>query len=106
MEAVSNLAVHEHDIITGTAIISWDPPYTLQGVPILSYIIESSQCSSQITTTEDTSVPIEYGLDTYNLHPHKTILQVTVKPKNSAGEGKATVITQVQNVSKGIILIV
>lgn len=93
--------MYHEDIITGTIIISWTPPYTLQRVPIL-YYIESSQCTSHTRETSETSVA--YQINAHNLQSQPfNIIKFTVTPVNRAGEGKAAVVTQVKNITKGMI---
>ena len=89
LKQVSNLAYTE--LNTTTALISWDPPYSLQGVPILAYQIkiDTCQCTSQSFEAENTH--FEYLLN--DIHPTKVTHHITVKAVNQAGEGEATTLT-------------
>ena len=80
LESVSDL--HSTTINSTIVLISWRPPFTLEGVPILGYNVTVSDTISGENETmlvEDTT--LLYSIDTDNSHT------ATVVPINEAGEG-------------------
>lgn len=63
--------------------ISWHPPYTLKGVPILFYRVKINPFLN--TTVENTTLYIPFELSQTEI-----TIAITVEPVNRVGEGKAT----------------
>ena len=80
LESVSNLDV---TLINSTTIfISWSPPFTLEGVPILWYIVT-------ITSGENMTVN-----NTWLYYPcHEPSVNITVVAVNGAGDGHPAMIS-------------
>ena len=83
LDSVSNLAVTP--VNSTTVLISWSPPFTLEGVPILGYNVTITNT----TSGENETIPVEgdttmlyYSID----HPESTFT-VTVVPINAVGAG-------------------
>ena len=86
LESVNDL--HSTAINSTTVLISWSPPFTLQGVPILGYnvtITNTISGENETMLVEDTT--LLYSIDTNNNHT------ATVVPINEAGEGDPAFIT-------------
>ena len=64
-------------------MISWHPPYTLKGVPILFYHVKINPFLN--ATAENTTLYIPFELPQTEI-----IIAITVVPVNRVGEGKAT----------------
>ena len=83
MDAVSSLTVTT--INSTTVIISWSPPFTLEGVPILGYnvtITNTTSGENETVSVEDTT--LLYSID----HPDpENNFTVTVVPLNRVGSG-------------------
>ena len=82
LESVSNLTVTL--INSTTVLISWSPPFTLEGVPILGYnvtITNTTSGENEIIWVKDTTL-------LYSIDP-KNSFTVIVVPINEAGEGKS-----------------
>ena len=84
LESVSNLAVNHFN--STTVLISWSPPFTLEGVPILGYNVTITYTTSGKNETmlvEDTT--LLYSID----HPDpENNFTVTVVPINEVGAGQ------------------
>ena len=85
LESVSDL--HSAVINSTAVLITWKPPFTLEGVPILSYNVTISNTISG----ENETIPVEdttllYSIDTNNSHT------ATVVPINEAGKGDPALI--------------
>ena len=68
--------------------ISWHPPYTLKGVPILFYHVQIDpffNATVENTTVENTTLYIPFVLSQTEI-----IIAITVVPVNRVGDGKAT----------------
>ena len=87
LESVSNLTVTL--INSTTVLISWSPPFTLEGVPILGYnvtITNTTSGENETMLVEDTT--LLYSID----HPDpKNNFTVTVVPINEVGAGEPKV---------------
>ena len=74
LESVSNLAVTLIDSII--VLISWSPPFTLEGLPILGYnvtITNTTSGENETALVEDTMYTLLYSIDsddgfTYRYH--------------------------------------
>ena len=84
LESVSNLTVTL--INSTTVLISWSPPFTLEGVPILGYnvtITNTTSGENETMLVEDTT--LLYSID----HPDpENNFTVTVVPINEVGAGQ------------------
>ena len=84
LESVSNLNVTL--INSTTVLISWSPPFTLEGVPILGYnvtITNTTSGENETMLVEDTT--LLYSID----HPDpENNFTVTVVPINKVGAGQ------------------
>ena len=87
MESVSNLTVTPFN--STTVLISWSPPFTLEGVPILGYnvtITNTTSGENETMLVEDTT--LLYSID----HPDsENNFTVTVVPINEVGTGQPKV---------------
>ena len=83
LESVTNLTVTPID--STTVLIAWNPPFTLEGVPIIGYYITVTNTTSGNNKTKfvmDTTML--YSID----HPDpENNFTVTVVPVNDVGEG-------------------
>ena len=90
LESVSNLAVVS--INSTTVLISWSPPFTLEGVPILGYnvtITNTTSGENETMSVEGDTTMLYYSID----HPDPdNYFTVTVVPINGAGPGESAVI--------------
>ena len=87
LESVSNLTVVP--INSTTVLISWSPPFTLEGVPILGYNVTTSGENETMSVEGDTTM-LYYSID----HPDPdNNFTVTVVPINGAGPGEDAVTT-------------
>lgn len=83
LDAVTELHI---DIVnTSTFLISWIPPYTLEGVPILYYCVIVN--NSLNITAEDTIVYHSVDIEPAQIEIN---IAVTVIPVNKLGKGSAT----------------
>ena len=91
LESVSNIGVNRinftHANVNSTAVlISWSPPFTLKGVPILGYnvtITNTTSGENETMLVEDTT--LLYSID----HPDsENNFTVTVVPINEVGAGQ------------------
>ena len=83
LDPVSNLSAVP--INSTTVQISWNPPYSLEGVPILYYVIEIMNTTSRITTFASNTTTNSYSID----HPDpENNFTVTVVPMNKVGAGQ------------------
>ena len=91
LESVSNLTVTLINSLVTTALISWSPPFTLEGVPILGYNVTITNTTSGENVTmlvEDTT--LLYSID----HPDpENNFTVTVVPINEVGAGKPALVS-------------
>ena len=90
LESVSNLTVTS--INSTTVLISWSPPFTLEGVPILGYnvtITSTTSGENEIMLVEDTT--LLYSIDHPNLE--NSNFTVTVVPNNEVGAGDSRTVT-------------
>ena len=75
-----------------TVFISWSPPFTLEGVPILGYKITITNTTSgenKMMLAEDTShTSLQYSIE-WDPDPENNFT-VTVVPSNDVGAGKLT----------------
>ena len=84
LEAVAELSAGlVSNTSTTSLLISWHPPYTLKGVPILFYHVQINPFLN--ATVENTTLYIPFEQSQVG-----TIIAVTVIPVNRVGEGKAT----------------
>ena len=84
LESVSNLTVVP--INSTTVLISWSPPFTLEGVPILGYnvtITNTTSGENETMSVEGDTTMLYYSID----HPDNNFT-VTVVPINGAGPGE------------------
>ena len=90
--------LHLNKVNASTLLISWNPPYTLDGVPILYYCVKVNN-SLNITTDNTTSVNY-YSL----IEPAQTEINVavTILPVNKVGEGMATSVYTSILLNKGV----
>ena len=90
LEPVSNLTVVP--INSTTVLISWSPPFTLEGVPILGYnvtITNTTSGENETMSVEGDTTMLYYSID----HPDPdNNFTVTVVPINGAGPGEYAVI--------------
>ena len=85
LESVSNLTVVS--INSTTVLISWSPPFTLEGVPILGYNVTITNTTSgeELETANTTMLNYTFSID----HPDPdSNFTVTVVPINGAGPGE------------------
>ena len=93
LRAVSNLTVVP--INSTTVLISWSPPFTLEGVPILGYNVTVTNTTSgenETMSVEGDTTMLYYSID----HPdpdNNFTVTVTVVPINGAGLGEDHVTT-------------
>ena len=84
LESVSNIDVNR--VNSTTVLISWSPPFTLEGVPILGYnvtITNTTSGENETMLVEDTT--LLYSID----HPDsENNFAVTVIPINEVGAGQ------------------
>ena len=96
LSAVGNLTVQSNG--SCCHIISWTPPYTLLGVPILRYNINITQGTHfiqySVTSTEMNYCPLQFGKYT-----------VSVAAVNKVGEGKRNSTIQELESCENIILL-
>ena len=96
LESVSNLTVVS--INSTTVLISWSPPFTLEGVPILGYnvtITNTISGENETMSVEGDTTMLYYSID----HPDPdNNFTVTVVPINGAGLGSAVTAILSQNV--------
>ena len=88
LESVSDLTVVS--INSTTVLISWSPPFTLEGVPILGYNVTITNTTSReenetILETVKTTM-LNYTLSINHPDPDSEFI-VTVIPINEAGPG-------------------
>ena len=87
LESVSNLAVVL--INSTTFLISWSPPFTLEGVPILGYNVTITNATSgenETMSVEGNTTMVYYSID----HPDPdNNFTVIVVPINEAGLGES-----------------
>ena len=86
LESVSNLPVMS--INSTTVLISWSPPFTLEGVPILGYNVTITNTTSgeELETATTTMLNYTFSID----HPDPdNNFTVTVVPINGAGLGES-----------------
>ena len=90
LESVSNLTVVS--INSTTVLISWSPPFTLEGVPILGYnvtITNTTSGENETMSVEGDTTMLYYSID----HPDPdNNFTVTVVPINEAGPGEPSAI--------------
>ena len=84
LESVDDLIVSR--INSTTVLISWSPPFTLEGVPILGYNVTISNRRENETTSVDLEEPMLY----HTIGSSKGNFTVTVVPTNGLGAGAAT----------------
>ena len=86
LESVSDLTVVS--INSTTVLISWSPPFTLEGVPILGYnvtITNTTSGENETMSVEGDTTMLYYSID----HPDPdNNFTVTVVPINGAGPGE------------------
>ena len=86
LEQVTNLVVVS--INSTTVLISWSPPFTLEGVPILGYNVTVTNTTSgenETMSVEGDTTMLYYSID----HPDPdNTFTVTVVPINGAGPGE------------------
>ena len=82
LESVSNLTVIH--VNSTTILISWNPPDTLEGVPILSYnvIIGANEA---ILVNGNTNM-LFHSIE----HINNSLMTITVVPVNRGGAGKVS----------------
>ena len=83
LESVSNLTVTSFN--STTVLISWSPPFTLEGVPILGYSVNITSGKNNTITTFVTETILLYSIDNLNL---KNNFTVTIVPVNKVGPGR------------------
>ena len=83
LESVSNLTVISFN--STTVLISWIPPFTLEGVPILGYNVSITSGKNYTITTFVTETILLYSIDNLNL---KNSFTVTIVPVNKVGPGQ------------------
>ena len=62
--------------------LSWEPPFTLAGVPILGYVVTVNNTAMMNTTTTNTTLDVEHFI-----LEHCHTYQFTVAALNSVGTG-------------------
>ena len=107
LESVSDLTVVS--INSTTVLISWSPPFTLEGVPILGYNVTITNTTSEenetILETANTTM-LNYTFSIDHPDPDSEFL-VTVVPINEAGPGDNVTTSfsfSEHNVIKGCLL--
>ena len=89
LESVSNLAVTP--VNSTTVLISWSPPFTLEGVPILGYNVTITNTTSG--ENETLSVKGDTNMLYYSIDHLKSTFTITVVPINMVGAGdKASIL--------------
>jgi len=92
LESVSNLNV---TLINSTSVfISWSPPFTLEGVPILGYNVTITNTGASTASTEDSETTfVENNLLYYSagLPDVDNNFTVSVVPINEGGAGESAV---------------
>ena len=91
LESVSNLTVTS--INSTTVLISWSPPFTLEGVPILGYnvtITNTTSGENETMLVEDTT--LLYSIDHMHPDPENNFI-ATVVPINEVGAGDPKTVT-------------
>ena len=83
LESVNDLTATSFN--STTVLISWSPPFTLEGVPILGYNVTSDE--SEIISVEGDTTMLYYSIDYSD-----NTFTVTVVPINRAGAGQPAVI--------------
>ena len=98
LDAVAELQLNK--VNASTLLISWNPPYTLEGVPILYYCIKVNS-SLNIHTENTTSL---YYYSVIDIKPAQTEINVavTILPVNKVGEGMATSVYTSILLKKGV----
>ena len=105
-ESVSNLTVIF--INSTTVLISWSPPFTLEGVPILGYNVTITNTTSgenesmllNSTGHSDPQTSLLYSID----HPDPEYnFIVTVVPINKIGTGQPAVISLISGESNVLL---
>ena len=81
LDAVTNLTAEL--VNPTTLLISWHPPYTLKGVPILFYYVKINPFLN--ATAENTTLYIPFEQSQVEI-----TIAITVVPVNRVGKGKAT----------------
>ena len=87
LESVSNLTVAS--INSTTVLISWSPPFTLEGVPILGYnvtIISGEICNETLLVKGSKNMLLYHSIE----HSNNIAFTVTVVPINAGGAGEGT----------------
>ena len=89
LESVGNLTVTL--INPTTVLISWSPPFTLEGVPILGYNVTITN----ITSGKNETILVEDSTLLYSIdHPDpESNFTVTVVPINEVGAGDPKTVT-------------
>ena len=86
LDSVSDLTVVP--INSTTVLISWSPPFTLEGVPILGYnvtITNTTSGENETMSVEGDTTMLYYSID----HPDPdNNFTITVVPINGAGPGE------------------
>ena len=75
--------------------LSWEPPFTLAGVPILGYVVTVNNTAMMSTTTTNTTVDVEH----FNLE-HCHTYQFTVAALNSVGTGNESSVIGIYTVGE------
>ena len=87
LESVSNLAVTP--VNSTTVLISWNPPFTLEGVPILGYNVTITTSGENETMSVEGDTTMLY----YSIDHLKSTFTITVVPINVVGVGdKASIL--------------
>ena len=74
---------------SSTLLISWNPPFTLEGVPILGYIITIDNTASS-DKNETIQTPGNAKMLYYTIDPNvNNNITVTLFPINMAGKGES-----------------
>ena len=90
LESVSNLTVTS--INSTTVLISWSPPFTLEGVPILGYNV--TICNPSIKSEKNETMYIEStAVYLYNYYSFDDNFTVIVVPINKGGAGEPKIKT-------------
>lgn len=71
---------------SSTLFISWSPPYTLLGVPILFYRVKTNSFNITVMNTTAVYYPIQPSQS-------NVTVEVTVVPVNKAGDGVPTTLS-------------
>ena len=100
LESVSNLTVMP--VNSTTLLISWSPPFTLEGVPILGYNVTITNT----TSGENETIPVE-GDTNMLYYSIENTFTVIVVPINGVGAGdKASIIYNTSKLHVVILLLV